>query len=390
MLEFLLVNHPLDCPVCDKGGECPLQDQTLAYGPGESRFVEEKRHWEKPIPISDLVYLDRERCIQCGRCVRFADEVAGDRPDRLRRARRPDRGRHLPGRAVFVVLQRQRGADLPGRGADGQAVPFQGPAVGPRAGREHVHDLLGRVPGRPAVELGRADPPHRSGLRSGQLGLAVRQGPLRFRRSSSPKRIAAPLVRRGDELVEVSWAEALAVAAAGWTRPKRRVGVARIGGDRWVPPARTRTPTSGPRWPALVFETDNVDAQLGDGLPAETVLGLPRATIDQAAAAPLVMTLGPDIKDELAVLYLRLRHAVRENGTQLIELTPAPTGLSPYAAETAVYRPGEVARLAAALVGAGPVTGDVAGVPLATIEAVRAHIEQSGKSRRPRARRRLW
>ena len=78
VLEFLLVNHPLDCPVCDKGGECPLQDQTLAYGPGESRFVEEKRHWEKPIPISELVYLDRERCIQCGRCVRFADEVAGD------------------------------------------------------------------------------------------------------------------------------------------------------------------------------------------------------------------------------------------------------------------------------------------------------------------------
>src|SRR5918911_4527776 len=78
MVEFLLANHPLDCPVCDRGGECPLQDQTLAYGPGESRFVEEKRHFEKPIPISDLVLLDRERCIQCGRCTRFADEIAGD------------------------------------------------------------------------------------------------------------------------------------------------------------------------------------------------------------------------------------------------------------------------------------------------------------------------
>ena len=65
VLEFLLVNHPLDCPVCDKGGECPLQDQTLAYGPGETRFVEEKRHFEKPIAISELVLLDRERCIQC-------------------------------------------------------------------------------------------------------------------------------------------------------------------------------------------------------------------------------------------------------------------------------------------------------------------------------------
>ncbi len=78
VLEFLLINHPLDCPVCDRGGECPLQDQTLAFGPGESRFVEEKRHFPKPIPLSELVLLDRERCIQCARCIRFADEIAGD------------------------------------------------------------------------------------------------------------------------------------------------------------------------------------------------------------------------------------------------------------------------------------------------------------------------
>ena len=73
VLELLLANHPLDCPVCDKGGECPLQDQAFSHGPGESRYIEEKRHFEKPIPISDLVYLDRERCILCDRCTRFAD-----------------------------------------------------------------------------------------------------------------------------------------------------------------------------------------------------------------------------------------------------------------------------------------------------------------------------
>src|SRR6202167_1925464 len=78
VLEFLLANHPLDCPVCDKGGACPLQDQTLATGPGETRFIEEKRHFEKPIAISDLVLLDRERCIQCARCTRFAPDVAGE------------------------------------------------------------------------------------------------------------------------------------------------------------------------------------------------------------------------------------------------------------------------------------------------------------------------
>jgi len=97
VLEFLLANHPLDCPVCDKGGECPLQDQTLTFGPGETRFVEEKRHWEKPIALSDLVLLDRERCIQCARCTRFADEIAGDplidfaeRGDRIEVATFPD------------------------------------------------------------------------------------------------------------------------------------------------------------------------------------------------------------------------------------------------------------------------------------------------------------
>ena len=78
VLEFLLANHPLDCPICDKGGECPLQDQAMSHGPGESRFVEIKRNFEKPIPVSDLVLLDRERCILCARCTRFSDEISGD------------------------------------------------------------------------------------------------------------------------------------------------------------------------------------------------------------------------------------------------------------------------------------------------------------------------
>jgi hypothetical protein len=89
--------------------------------------------------------------------------------------------------------------------------------------------------------------------------------------------------------------------------------------------------------------------------------------------------MSPDIKDELPVLYLRLRDGVREKGMQLVELTPARTGLSPYAAETAIYRPGELAQLAAALTAPGPVTGDVAGVTREQIEAVRAHIERAGQ-----------
>ncbi len=150
VLEFLLINHPLDCPVCDKGGECPLQDNAYAYGPGESRFVEEKRHYEKPIPFSDVVFLDRERCILCDRCTRFAKEVAGDPLIPFREPGQPDRGQHLPRRAVLLLFQRQHRADLPGRRPDGEAVPVQGSTLGSRQGRDHLHVVRGRLAARPS------------------------------------------------------------------------------------------------------------------------------------------------------------------------------------------------------------------------------------------------
>src|ERR671927_811621 len=78
-LEFLLLNHPLDCPICDRGGECPLQDQAMAFGPGRSRYREAKRTYAKPLALSPLVNLDRERCVLCARCTRFCDQISGDR-----------------------------------------------------------------------------------------------------------------------------------------------------------------------------------------------------------------------------------------------------------------------------------------------------------------------
>ena len=78
ILEFLLINHPLDCPICDRAGECPLQDQVLEFGLGESRFYEEKRRFKKAMPLGPVLMLDRERCIACARCTRFCDIVSGD------------------------------------------------------------------------------------------------------------------------------------------------------------------------------------------------------------------------------------------------------------------------------------------------------------------------
>jgi NADH-quinone oxidoreductase subunit G len=378
VLEFLLVNHPLDCPVCDKGGECPLQDQTLAYGPGESRFLEEKRHWEKPIPISELVYLDRERCIQCGRCVRFADEVAGD--PLIDFAERGDTTEvaTFPGEPYSSYFS----------GNVVQICPVGALTAKPYRFKARPWDLeqvestctTCAVGCRAAVQASSGEITRLIGVDSDPVNWAWLCDKGRFTYSwvESPTRLSVPLVRRGEQLVEATWAEALSAAADGISSAIASGGghsVGLIGGSRlpnedayaWAKAAR------------VALKTDNVDCQLGDGLAAEVLLGLPRATIDDAATAPLVITLAPDIKDELPVLYLRLRHAIRENGAQLVELTPAPTGLSPLAAETALYRPGEAASLAAAITGSGAVVGDVAGVPRETIESIRAHIAAAGE-----------
>ncbi len=376
VLEFLLVNHPLDCPVCDKGGECPLQDQTLAYGPGESRFVEEKRHWAKPIPISELVYLDRERCIQCGRCVRFADEVAGD--PLIDFAERGDKTEvaTYPGTPYLSYFS----------GNVVQICPVGALTAKPYRFKARPWDLeqvestcttcsLGC---RVAVQSSSGELSRLIGVDSDPVnwGWLCDKGRFAFAAGASPDRISVPLVRHGDELVETSWGEALAVAARGLAAAKAASGGAALGviGGARLPNEDAYAWAKAAR---VALGTDNVDAQLGDGLPASTVLGLPRATIDQTAAAGLVITLGPDIKDEVPVLYLRLRDAVRERGLPIVELTPAPTGLSPYAAETVAYRPGEIAALAAAVTGSAPVTDEVAGVSAGTIRVVRAHISRA-------------
>jgi NADH-quinone oxidoreductase subunit G len=194
------------------------------------------------------------------------------------------------------------------------------------------------------------------------------KGRFDFEAVNSEDRLSTPMVRKGDQLVESTWGEALAAAAEGLNNIKTLHGpelIGVIGGARLA----NEDAYVWARVAKAVLGTDNVDAQLGDGLPAEVVLGLPRATIDQAAAAPALVLLCPDLKEELPVLYLRLRAAAVEKNVPIIELTPKRTGLSRYAAHSLAYRPGEAAALARALVdGTG---GDVAGVPAAAIEAAR-------------------
>jgi NADH-quinone oxidoreductase subunit G len=369
VVEFLLINHPLDCPVCDKGGECPLQDQTLAFGPGESRFVEEKRHWEKPIPLSGLVDLDRERCIQCARCTRFADEIAGDplidfanRGERTEVTTFPDSpfSSYFSGNTVQICPV---GA-LTARPYRFKARPWDleqiestctSCAVGCRVAVQSSSNQLTRYLGLDS------DPVNH--------GWLCDKGRFDFQSVNSDERVAKPLVRRDGQLTEANWGEGLdAVARAiGDVRSLHGPGaVGFIGGAR-LP---NEDAYLWGRLAKAVVGTDNVDAQLGDGLPAEVVLGLPRATIDEACAAPVVVLLAPDLKEELPVLYLRLRAAAVDGDVQLIEITPQETGLTRYAAATLVHRPGEAALVARAL--AAGSRGDVAGVAAAALNAARA------------------
>ena len=145
IMEMLLINHPLDCPICDKGGECPLQNQAMSNGRADSRFVDVKRTYPKPIAISSQILLDRERCVLCARCTRFSEQIAGDPFIELFERGALEQVAVVRGRAVRVLLLRQHRPDLPGRRADQRGVPVPGPAVRPAVDAERVRALRLRL-----------------------------------------------------------------------------------------------------------------------------------------------------------------------------------------------------------------------------------------------------
>jgi NADH-quinone oxidoreductase subunit G len=382
VLEFLLINHPLDCPVCDKGGECPLQDQTMAYGPGESRFVEEKRHFEKPIPISDLIYLDRERCILCDRCTRFAKEVAGDplihflgRGNQTEVNTFPDDpfSSYFSGNTVQICPVGALTAKpyrFKARPWDLEEVASTSviDSVGSRITVQSSRNVVLRVLGDDSEAT--------------NWGWLTDKERFAFEAFNSPARLREPLMRgdalgkldpTGTELVRATWNQALGAAAAAITAagPER---VAVIGGARLTNEAAFA-------WAKLakgIIGTDNVDAQLGDGLPADLVLGLPRATIaDVTAKGGIVLLLSGDPKEELGSLFLRLRHAATYDGVTIVELTARATGLGAQVAHSLNARPGELGVLARAIV-SGNDTSAAAGVEPLNIGIV-ANLVRSGR-----------
>src|SRR2546423_4961228 len=340
VLEFLLINHPLDCPVCDRGGECPLQDQTLAFGPGESRFVEEKRHFPKPIPLSELVLLDRERCIQCARCYRFADEIAGDKLIDF-----VDRGEQTqvlnfetePFDSYFSAnpVQICRVGALTATQYRFRARPWDlstaetsctACAVHCRGAVQSSSNRLVRVLGVDSEPVNH--------------GWLCDKGRYGIEWIHADDRIREPHIRVADDLKEVSWPDALDVAAEHIraARQKRGAGgIAMLGGARG-------TNEDAYAWAMLtkgVIRTDHEDAQMGDGLPAEFMLGMPRPEIGDCDRAGAIVLLAGDLEEEVPVLALRVRRAVVELGVPLVDCAPVEHKLSPHAKVVARPLPGE-------------------------------------------------
>ncbi|HET9723074.1 MAG TPA: NADH-quinone oxidoreductase subunit G [Actinomycetota bacterium] len=334
-LEFLLINHPLDCPICDRGGECPLQDQTMTFGPGESRYIEPKRTYEKPILLSAAVALDRERCVLCARCTRFCDEISGDR--------------------FIELFARGAGERVSIAAGEDFRSPFSGNTiqicpVGALTATSY------RFVARP-FDLSRADSvcSHCAAgcnvtvdLRRGEVVRVLARdnldvndawlcdkGRFAHRFADAPDRLTTPLVRdRGLE--PVSFDEALSTVAS-WCRDAR---VAFLTGgrltdeDAYALSKLTRT----------VMGTNDLDHRRAfhGGVAEQLAAAVPMSvTYRDVERARTILVVGLDAEQELPILHLRIRKAARR-GAKVFVVHPRRTRLHDVA-EHVLVRPGQEA-----------------------------------------------
>ena len=364
IVELLLANHPLDCPVCDKGGECPLQDQAFSHGPGESRYVEEKRHYEKPIAISDLVLLDRERCILCDRCTRFADEVAGDALIHFTQRGNNTQVQTFPDEPFSSYFS----------GNTVQICPVGALTAQPYRFKARPWDLdktestctTCSVGCRITVESSRDEVVRYNGVDSDPVnhGWLCDKGRFDFEANKSGSRVETPLVRVDGELRPASWNSALATAAALIKEAIAEGGtssVAVLGGARG-------TNEDAHAWALLAgaLGVSQLDSQLDDGLPT-SVFALPQATIDQAANAATIVLLSPDLKEEAPVLYLRLRDAAAKKRSRIIEFAPRQSGLTRYAWKSVLHEPGAQSSAVESTLSDATVSGQLAKGPVVVV-----------------------
>lgn len=339
ILEFLLINHPLDCPICDRGGECPLQDQTMKYGPEKSRFYEEKRHFKKPIPLGPVLMLDRERCIVCARCTRFGDLVAGD--NALEFAERgfrtevstPDGG---PARSKFIgntIMICPVGA-LTSQVYRFRARPWD---------NEHTESTCTHCPVGCSMTLDSRDGEimrTRSCENKSVNDIWLcDKGWFGYEYTSSPDRLQRPLIRQNGKLEPVSWDDALGLIVSKIQHAKTTGKAAALGGNSLT----TEENYLLQRLMREVVGVNNVDHRVGMPIFSLEEEGLPPGmdmTIGESENLSFAVLLGLDITEEFPVVWLRLKHAIN-HGAKVVFIGNFAPEVARHLTNTILHAPGQ-------------------------------------------------
>jgi len=332
VMELLLINHPLDCPVCDKGGECPLQNQALSNGRGETRFEGMKRTFAKPINLSAQVLLDRERCVSCARCTRFSEQIAGDPFIEL-----IERGAQ---QQVGISVAGDQDLESYFSGNTIQICPVGALTSAAYRFRSRPFDLVSSPSACEHCASGcalRTDNRRGKVLRrlAGDDPLVNEEwncdkGRWAFQYATQADRITTPLLRsKTGELAPASWPEALRVAAEGLRAGRRQAGVL-VGGRATLEDAYAYA-----KFARLALDTNDIDFRARphgreelEFLAAHVAGRGPDSgavTYADLDKAPAVLLVGFEPEDESPIVFLRLRKAARVNKTQVVAIAPLAT-----------------------------------------------------------------
>lgn len=339
ILEFLLTSHPLDCPICDKGGECPLQNLTMGYGPGQSRYLyDEKKHLAKQVSLGELIYLDRERCIQCGRCVRFQDEIVAE----------PVIGFSQRGRSLEIISLSEPGFDSYWSGNTTDICPVGALTTVDFRFRARPWELLSAASvcnhcpvgcnltfnvRREAVSGGervikRVLP--RQNEKVNEIWICDKGRFGYHFAARSERRLIQPLVRRDGELLPTSWDEALALVTERFRS---------AGSDLF-------TLVGGRLSNEDLFALSRLSSQVGGqcglyspipGGDLTTQIGFaPGTNFGEMGVGNAILVVGSDLEEEAPLWWLRVKQAA-ERGAQLIVLNARPTRLDRWATHLVYY-----------------------------------------------------
>ncbi len=322
VMEFLLINHPLDCPVCDKGGECPLQNQSMTHGTGVSRFSGTKRTFPKPIPVSSLILLDRERCVSCARCTRFADEIAGDpfielfeRGGQQQVAIADDTpfDSYFSGNTVQICpVGALTSTDyrFKARPFDLVSVPTtcEHCASGCSLRVDYRHDVVER-------RLAWDDPDVNEDWNCDKGRFAFQY--------LDKDRIKTPMIRENGDLRGASWPEALGVVADKLRAARGRAAVLTGGRltreDAYAYAKFARVALGSDDIDFRARETSDEEAQLIASLIAGSGLGVTYADLEHA---PIVLLVGLEPEEESPMIFLRLRKGILACTTKVAAIAP--------------------------------------------------------------------